>query len=184
MKLCKLPVAALLFLLMESLSAQQSDVSGKWKWEDASGGQSIVLELKSAGGGISGTITMAQAALKLDADAKSDYYLNPENATNNMRALFFPPVTFRITDGKITGNTISFTQVSHNAAQGNGFGGAPGVFGGFGQRGPAGGGMEKLFYTGKIDGDTIQFTRESRPNPGGHLVVGTHAVTFSVTRVR
>ena len=187
MKLHKLPVCALVLLLMGSLSAQQPNVSGKWKWEDASGGQSIILELKSAAGGISGTITMAQATLKLDPDSKSDYYLNPENAMNNMRALFFQPVTFRIADGKITGNTITFTQVSHNGTPDNalgGFGGGPGFFGGGGgQRGAANSGTEKLFYTGKIEGDTIQFTREQRPNPGGHLVVGIHAVTFSVKRV-
>jgi len=166
MKLNTLIIAAWLLLFMQPIGAQQSSISGKWKWEDASGGQSIVLELKTSGSTLSGTITMAQAALKIDPNSKSDYYLNPDSAVNNLRALFFPPVTFRINDGRVDGNTISFTQISHNAAP------------------AATGGNEKLVYTGQVDGDKIHFTRESRQSPGGHPVLGTHVVAFTVVRVR
>src|SRR4051794_20712680 len=114
MNLRTLPFAAVIFLCMQSPSFGQSSITGKWKWEDAVGGQSIVLELKSSGPSLSGTITMAQASLKMDPDSRSDYYLNPETALNNMRSLFFPPVTFQISDGRVSGNTISFTQISHN----------------------------------------------------------------------
>lgn len=178
MKLHILTFATLLFLFMLPIGAQQSSISGKWKWEDASGGQSIVLELKASGSTLSGTITMAQASLKMDPNSNSDYYLDPDSALNNMRALFFPPVAFRINDGRIDGSTISFTQISRNAASAA----APG----FGGRGAASAvsGNEKLIYSGQVDGDKIHFTREYRPNPGGHLVIGTHVVAFTVVRVQ
>jgi hypothetical protein len=166
-------IAITAFLLMQSLNAGQVNIAGKWKWEDASGGQSIVLDLKPSGATLSGTITMAQASLKTEPGAKSDYYLDTDSALNNIRALFFPPVTFHISDGRISGNTISFTQISRDSAPSAGFV----------QRAVAGG-TERLLYTGQIDGDKIRFTREYRTAPGSPLVVGTHSVSFTVERMR
>jgi hypothetical protein len=116
------------------------------------------MDFKTSGTGVSGTITMAQATLDAPvSDGKAAYFLGADTPNDKLRELYFPPVVFPIVDGRISGDKITFTQVS---------------------------GKLMLQYTGRIDGDRIQFTREYRASVGDPSVVGVHAVTFTVERVR
>ena len=150
--------AVFVAVFLPVLLAAQSTINGRWRWAATGGGQQIVMDFKTSGTGVSGTITMAQATLDTPVtDGKAAYFLSPDTPNDKLRELYFPPVVFPIEAGRISGNTLTFTQMS---------------------------GKLKLQYTGRIDGDRIQFTREYRATVGDPSVVGVHAVTFTVERVR
>ncbi len=75
---------------------------------------------------------------------------------------FFEPATFAILNGKLDGSALTFEQSVMRAA-----GRAP---------------NEILRYTGKIDGDTITFVRESHEIARDAFVLGNHRIGFVATR--
>jgi hypothetical protein len=121
---------ALLFVSFGAMTALAADVSGKWTGTVTTprGDQPITFNFKVDGATLTGTITTHRG----DNDRTSD-----------------------ITDGKIDGANISFTQkISFN---GNDF---------------------TINYAGKVDGDSIKFTRTFPDRPDAP------ATEFTATRVK
>ena len=114
---------AVMFLALGSVAALAADFNGKW-----------TADVTTPRG--TQTITF-------------DFHVDGATLTGKVTT---PRGDTDITDGKIDGVNISFSQVMN--FNGNEF---------------------KLTYTGKIDGDTIKFTRQAGDRP---------AVDFTATRVK
>ena len=160
----------MLILALTTIRAQSS-IIGKWRWHATGGAQEIILDFKVNGSRVTGTITMIQASLQKSSEG--GFFLDADTPFDDLRAIFFPPVTFPIVDGQLSANTVTFSQESHTLTQGFQFGAAA--------RQPR---VEKLFYRGEIDGDRIRFTRSYRATPGNPWIVGAHRVSFVVERVK
>jgi hypothetical protein len=156
----------LLALTPQSQAQSASAINGEWRWHATGGGQEIVLEFKVNDSKLTGTITLIQSSLKLSANGS--YFLDSDTPFDDLRALFFPPVSFPIVDGHVEGSTVTFIQTSHLGTSGRGQVSK----------------TEKLFYTGHVDGDRIHFRRTYKQTPDYPWIVGEHSVSFDAERVK
>lgn len=111
-------ILAVLFLTLASVSALAADFSGKWTAD----------------------VTTPRGTQTLTFDFKVDGAVLTGKITS-------PRGDSDITDGKVDGDTITFTQTLN--FNGNDF---------------------KIVYTGKADGDTIKFTRQAGDRPAVDFV--------------
>jgi hypothetical protein len=151
----------LIGVLSLAQSRQPANVTGTWEWQGAAGWQRIILMLKSEGSGLTGTVRMGPGAHEPETPA--EYW-----------EFFFDPVDFKISNGTVSGNLISF---EHAAARPPSL--TPTLF----LRGarPA---ASKFVYKGVVQADEIVITRESVMNQKDPWSLGVHKVEFVLKRVK
>lgn len=163
-----------LLILVGVLSLAQkqppTNVTGTWEWQGAAGWQRIILMLKSDGSGLTGVIRMGPGSHEPETTA--DYW-----------EFFFDPVDFKISNGSVSGNLISF---EHTAVRPTG----PARSAFFPSAGgsnfnPARPSLDSRFvYKGVVQANEIVMTREVVDDKKGPWSSGAHKVEFVLKRVK
>src|SRR5262249_39566306 len=152
----------------------QTGVTGTWTWKGAAGWQRILFEFKSEGNKLTGRISMGPRPAATSQALSRD----------ELWELFYDPVVFQISNGRVDGNTITFEQNVNVQKRSANLALAPipfvgrGVF--LGQP-PA---SEKFTYTGVFRGDKIDFTREFTAARDNNWSLGRHKVEFTAERIK
>ncbi len=164
----------LVSILILAQPQTQQRLEGKWMWQGVGGWQRLVLDLKVQGSILTGTLWMGPGG----AEPKSP---------NDYWEYFFDPTAFKIANGKVQGNTISFEHEAQKTIPtviGRPFvlpAGARGVAAVQGAPKPSPG---KFIYRGVFNGDKIVLTRETVARDGDPWVVGKHKVEISLEPVK
>jgi hypothetical protein len=150
------------WMLIAALSLAQARpeeaATGRWQWRGTSGWQRIEMSLKAEGTKLTGTIRMGPGA----EEPKSN---------EELWEYFFDPVDFKISDGTVTGNRISFEQDVTRTAGGR----------------LARGGIThptRYLYKGLVEGDQIVMTREVVPDEKDPWSMGNQKIEFVLQRVK
>jgi len=161
-------ILMLIGLLTLTKSQSAANVTGTWEWEGTAGWQRIILTLKSDGSSLSGVIRMGPGSHEPQTPADFWEY-------------FFDPVDFKISNGTVSGNSISFE---------HGYLRAPAtiqsmpVFGAA-QRPDAGmKATTKFIYRGLVQANEIVMTRELVADQKDPWLLGAHKVEFVLRRVK
>ena len=164
-----------ILMLIGVLSLAQSqpatNVAGTWEWEGAAGWQRIILTLKSDGSTLAGVIRMGPGSH--EPEKPSDFW-----------EYFFDPVDFKISNGTVSGDRISFEH-SFVRAPVTPQSSAP-VFGP--SRPPTRPADTKadpkFVYRGVVQAEQIVMTRELVSDQKDPWTLGVHKVEFVLRRVK
>lgn len=147
----------ILLMALSVVQAQSAvNVTGKWQWRGSSGWQRIELNLKSAGSTLTGTMRIGPGVDEPEYPEEFWEY-------------FFDPVDFKISEGTISGDRISFEQVVTRFSGARGRGGPSFT--------------TRFLYKGVIAGDIIDMTREVVPDKKDPWSLGNQRVEFVLKRV-
>jgi hypothetical protein len=151
-----------LWILIAAMSLAQSRsdeaVTGRWQWRGTYGWQRIEMNLKGEGTRLTGTIRMGPGA-------------EEPKSTEDLWEYFFDPVDFKISDGTVAGNRISFEQDVTRTASGR----QP--FRGVSQ-------PTRYLYKGVVEGDQIVMAREVVPDKKDPWSQGNQRIEFVLQRVK
>jgi hypothetical protein len=156
-------VPILIALLAFTQAGRPANVTGTWQWRGPAGWQRLELDLRAEGQKLTGTIRMGPG---------------PEEpvSTDGLWQYFFDPVEFKITNGTIAGNSLSFQQVIQKAAP---VATSPATPFGVNRSTTL---ETRLIYKGVVAGDRIQMSREWIGNDPWTL--GNHRVEFELRRIK
>ena len=163
-----------ILILIGVLSLAQSqpatNVAGTWEWEGAAGWQRIILTLKSDGSSLAGVIRMGPGSH--EPEKPSDFW-----------EYFFDPVDFKISNGTVSGDRISF---EHSFVRVPATTQTLAVFGpSRPPTRPADTKAEpKFVYRGVVHADQIVMTRELVSDQKDAWTLGVHKVEFVLRRVK
>jgi hypothetical protein len=155
-------VFALLAALVLAQARPPVDVTGVWQWQGSAGWQRLEMTLKADGSRVSGAVRMGPGSREPQSPSEFWEY-------------FFDAADFRISNGRIAGNTITF---EHSASRGTN---APA--GGFGAQSTRTSPV-RFTYRGIIQGDQIQMTRQVEFDDKDPWALGSHRVEFLLQRVK
>jgi len=148
-------------------SPQAINLTGTWEWQGPAGWQRILLTLKEENSRLSGVIRMGPGS---EEPAKpADFW-----------EYFFDPVDFRISNGTVSGNTITFEQIVWRRSQS-----LRTSIWSVGPPSASGPVSETTFvYRGVVQFDQIVMTREVRSDKKDPWSLGVHKVQFVLKRVK
>lgn len=147
---------SLVALLVLTQAQRPANVTGTWLWQGSAGWQRIELSLKSDGSKLTGVMTMGPGSHEPASSAGFWEY-------------FFDPLDFRISNGSITGTSISFEQSAYQLSTS---GARPTQI--------------RFIYTGVVNGDRIHMTREivaGESEKKNLWQLGSHKVNFVLEKV-
>jgi hypothetical protein len=168
-------------LLTQSQEAPPA-IAGKWLWQGPAGWQRIVLDLKVQGSKLTGVVRMGPGGV--EPKSPEEYW-----------EFFFDATDFKISNGKIEGNTIYFEHEATKTLPGISLSIPSGTTAGIARVVGAGAAASfntnqprsvpsKFIYRGVLDAQRITLTRETVSREGDPWVLGRHAVEFSLERMK